>query len=420
MDDPSKTPRSKDKEGGEAGPVPRPRAPAALPLLIVTYAIASLLTMDMYLPAMPTIEDVFATGPASVQLTMTVYLAGFAMSQLIYGPLSDRYGRRPVMLLGGWGFVIGTSLCALSLWIEMLVAARFLQGITIGSLTVTSRAILRELYEEKRGTKLLAYISMAEGLSLALGPIIGAYILLWLGWRPIFWVVAIVAASALIGLFFMLPESNRNKDRRALEMASLIGTFGRILFAPGFLGYVVPGGLAFGGLMAYYTTGSFVLQDGLGLSPEGFAQIQFLLVLAYIGGLLTSNRLIERFGLDRLIIAGLFIISAGAIGLLGFALAGQEAVITVVIPFGVYAFGIGAAMAPLITRAMSVLPSATGSVAALLGMMTMGLAFLGSLVAQLAYTGAVLSMALPIAGLAAASVTTYAIMRPHREAGGGG
>lgn len=415
MTDTATEPRAPDNE--TTAPPP-PRAPFILPILIVVYALASLLTMDMYLPAMPQIEDVFATTPGAVQLTMTVYLAGFAISQLIYGPVSDRFGRRPVMLLGGWGFVIGTSLCALSMWIEMLILARFLQGITIGSLTVTSRAILRELYDETKGTKLLAYISMAEGLSLALGPIIGAYILLWLGWRPIFWIVALIAAMALIGLFLALPESNRNKDRQALEIGTLVRTYGRIMFAPGFLGYVIPGGLAFGGLMAYYTTGSFVLQEGLGLTPSGFAQIQFVVVLAYVGGLVASNRMIERIGLNRLIIAGLFVVSVGATALLALAAGGEQSVIGVVLPFAIYAFGIGAAMAPLITRAMSSTTSATGSVAALLGMLTMGIAFLGSLVAQIAYDGSVLSMALPIAGLAAAAVIVYAIMRPHRQHGG--
>lgn len=390
-----------------------PSPPRILPFLIVGYALASLLTLDMYLPAMPALEDVFGTTAGQVQLTMTVYLAGFAISQFVYGPLSDRFGRRPVMLLGGLGFVAATLLCALSVVVEMLILARFAQGLMIGSLTVTTRATLRELYEEKRGTQLLAYISMAEGLSLALGPIIGAEIFEAFGWRWIFYVVAIVAGAALIGLFLMLPESNRQKNRDATRLGPLFQTYGRLIVARGFIGYVLPGGLAFAGLMAYYTTGSFLLKDAAGLTPREFSQVQFGIVLVYLAGLLLSSRLIDRIGLRRLINLGLAIILVGSLTMLGLAIAGVGGMWPIAAPFAAYGFGIGTAMAPLITKAMSVNPAATGTVAALFGMLTMSVSFVGSLIAQLSYTGEAISLAIPVAALAVLAVISYIVVHPH-------
>lgn len=389
-----------------------PKPPAILPFLIVVYALASLLTMDMYLPAMPTLQRVLGTTPGQVQLTMTVYLVGFAFSQLLYGPLSDRYGRRPVMLLGGLGFVAATVLCAIALTIDLLIAARFLQGLTIGSLTVTCRATLRELYEPKRGTKLLAYISMAEGLSLAAGPILGAEILLLAGWRWTFWIVAILAGSALIGLFFVLPESNRRKNRNALDFRPLMTTFGQLLTTRRFIGYVLPGACAFAGLMAYYTVGSFLLRDA-GLSPREFSQMQAIVVIAYLGGLGASSRLVDRMGFSRLIIAGFATVTVGALSMPALAFAGATGVWAIVAPLAVYALGIGSSMAPLIMLALSVNPAATGTVAAMFGMLTMSIGGLGSLTAQLAYNGHVLSLAIPVAGMALISVVLFALLRPR-------
>ncbi|MEO1224937.1 MAG: multidrug effflux MFS transporter [Pseudomonadota bacterium] len=390
-----------------------PKPPVILPFLIVAYALASLLTMDMYLPAMPTLERVLQTTPGQVQLTMTVYLIGFAFSQLLYGPLSDRYGRRPVMLLGGLGFVIATILCAVSTTIEILIAARFLQGLTIGSLTVTCRATLRELYEPKRGTKLLAYISMAEGLSLAAGPIIGAEILLLAGWRWTFWVVAILAGSALIGLFFALPESNRRKNSQALHLRPLLTIFGRLLTTRRFIGYALPGGCAFAGLMAYYTVGSFLLRDA-GLTPREFSQMQAIVVIAYLSGLGASSRLVERFGFGRLIVGGFATVAIGALSMPALAFAGIDGVWAIVVPLAVYAVGIGSSMAPLIMLALSVNPAATGTVAATFGMLTMSIGGLGSLTAHLAYNGHVLSLAIPVACMAILSVVFFALLRPRR------
>ncbi|MEM7442605.1 MAG: multidrug effflux MFS transporter [Pseudomonadota bacterium] len=389
-----------------------PKPPAILPFMIVMYALASLLTMDMYLPAMPTLQRVLHTSPGQVQLTMTVYLVGFAFSQLLYGPLSDRYGRRPVMLLGGAGFVGATVLCAIAPTIELLIIARFLQGLTIGSLTVTCRATLRELYEPKRGAKLLAYISMAEGLSLALGPIIGAEILLLAGWRWTFWIVAILAGAALLGLYFVLPESNRRKNRDALRAGPLVTTFVRLLTMRRFIGYVLPGGCAFAGLMAYYTVGSFLLRDA-GLSPREFSQMQAIVVVAYLGGLMASSRLIDRLGFGRLILVGFVTVTVGALSMLVFALAGSTSVWAIVGPLALYALGIGSCMAPLIMLALSVDASATGTVAALFGMLTMSIGGLGSLTAQLAYNGHVLSLAIPVACVAVAAVLLFALLRPR-------
>ena len=390
---------------------PPPKPPAVLPFLIIAYALGGLLATDTYLPSMPLLADEFGTTNTEVQFTLSAYFAGVTIANLFYGPLSDRYGRRPVMLLGGIAFLGATFICALADSIEMLTLGRFAQGAAVCSLTVTARATVRELYDDARTTKLNAYIAMAEGLAPAIGPIIGAEILLLLGWRWNFYLVAIIAGLALLGLFFALPESNTQPNPYALRPRPMMRIYGRLLSTRDFVGPVLAAGFVFGGLMLYITAAPFLLIDEMGLTPRQFGQAQAVVVLTYIIGLIGTSRLIGRVGPKVLLNVGLALVTLGGIGMLVMALAGFTGFWGFVAPFAFYMLGIGVAMAPLLTWAMSANRAATGSVAALLGTLTMACAFLGSHGAIWIYNGETLPIAIAIASISCAAVAVYGLSR---------
>ena len=392
-----------------------PRAPASLPVLLVVYALGGLLATDAYLPSMPMLPAVFGTTATAVQFTLTAYFAGVTLANLFYGPLSDRYGRRPVLLFGGVAFLLATLACALATSIEMLTIGRFAQGAAVCSLTVTSRATVRELYDDRRVTKINAYIAMAEGLAPALGPVIGAEILLLLGWRWNFFLVFAIAGGALIALFFVLPESNVRKNRHALELGPIMRVYGRLLVTRDFIGPVTCAGLIFGTLILYITVAPFMLIDEMGLSERQYSLAQGTIVVFYIIGLVGTSRLIHHLRPWVLLTAGLLCINAGGILMLGLALAGYHDFWAFVAPFGVYTLGIGIAMAPMMTRALSSYRQATGSVAALMGTVTMGCAYVGSQVATVIYDATTLPIAWAVAATSLGALVVYGLSEIGRK-----
>lgn len=387
----------------------RPTPPPVLPFLLVAYALAGLLATDAYLPSLPLLEGVFQASAGDVQFTMTAYFAGVCIANLFYGPLSDGYGRRPILLLGGVGFLLATLTCAAAFSIEMLMVGRFLQGATVCSLTVTSRATVRDLYDDTRVTRLNAYIAMAEGIAPALGPVIGAEILIQLGWRWNFFLVLAMAGAALLALFLVLPESNVRRTRRALQLRPVLRVYMSILYTRDFLGPVLCAGLVFGSLMLYVTAAPFLIIDVMGYSAREFGITQAAIVFVYVIGLVTTTRFIGRLGPRPFLVSGLVLVAGSSVVMMALAWAGFGGYLAFVVPFGAYTFGIGLALAPMMTRALSVSPRATGSVASLLGTITMGCAFLGSHIVVWVYDGTTTPIVTAVAIISVCALVIYAI-----------
>ena len=166
------------------------------------------LSTDLYLPSLPTLVTVFNASISEVQLTLSVFLFGFAGCQLIYGPLSDRFGRKPVLLGGLSIFVVASAACALATSIDMLIALRLMQAIGGCSAGVVSRAIVRDLFERQQAARMLAYSGALMGLAPAVAPLIGAYILVWIGWEANFFIVALWGGALIVIVSLSLSESN--------------------------------------------------------------------------------------------------------------------------------------------------------------------------------------------------------------------
>ncbi|MEM7443054.1 MAG: multidrug effflux MFS transporter [Pseudomonadota bacterium] len=378
-----------------------------LPIALVVYLIAGFVVTDLYLPSLPAIARDFSTPDTMAQASLTLFLLGFAFGNLVFGPLSDRHGRRPILIVGGLGFLAATLACAVAPSAESFVLARLAQGGMVASIMVVVQTLVRELYDDTKVVKVMAFIAMVEAVSPALAPVAGAEIALAFDWRANFWIVLFAGAAALALVARMAPESLPPARRSNSNLTGVMLTYARLARRWNLMAPLLAAGFVFGGLMLYLTVAPFYFVDTLGLGERDFAIAQFACVLCYVAGLMMTSRLSDKVRLSLLIGGGFVAAAIGGLGMVASALIFPEHVLTVTIPFAIFAFGIGLAMAPLITEALSADPTATGTVAAIIGVVTIGCAFIGSVLAASAYQGTALSMAWPLAVTAVIAVGLF-------------
>ena len=262
-----------------SSPVAATRVSLIIPVLLVAAASASVLSTDLYTPSLPHLTGYFQTSAETVQLTMSLNLLGFGAAQLRYGPLSDYLGRRPVLLGGMMCFAVVSLVCAFAYSIEFLILARTLQGVTACAEAVVGLAIIRDLYDEEDSVRVFAAYGMA--VAPAVGPLIGGYIHVWLGWQANFVVVSgfVVVVATLIWRF--LPETLAPEDRVGGRPLSLARDYIRLSIQRGFIGYTLPIAFTFGALYAFITAAPFILIERMGVATQHYGLYYAALVLAY-------------------------------------------------------------------------------------------------------------------------------------------
>jgi DHA1 family bicyclomycin/chloramphenicol resistance-like MFS transporter len=334
---------------------------------------------------------------SEVQLTLSIFLLGFAVSQLVYGPLSDRFGRR-VMVLGGVALYVGASiLCAQAPNIETLVVGRFLQALGACSGPVVGRAIVRDIYGPDRATTMLAYMGSAMALAPMAGPIAGGYVTAWFGWHANFALLTGFGVALLAGLALLLKETNRFRDADALRPAVMVRN-ARALFAhPTYAGYVVTTALLFAGLFAFISGSSFVLIDLLGVPVHAFGLCFAAVVGGYMAGTLTAARLNRRYGGPAMVLAGTALCFLSGAAMLALEMLGRTSVAGIVVFMGLFMVGTGLGLPASQAGAIGPFPRMAGLASALLGTLQMSFAALvGYLVGRLD-DGTAFPMALAIA-----------------------
>jgi DHA1 family bicyclomycin/chloramphenicol resistance-like MFS transporter len=251
----------------------------------------------------PTIAAVFGAEAAIAQLTVTLFLMAFAASQLVYGPLSDRFGRRWV-LIGGLGlYALAGLACALAPAIGVLIGARVLQALGGGAGPVVARAVIRDLYDRERAARVFSYIGMFQ-CSTMLAPILGGYLHEAFGWRAIFLVLAGAGALFVALMIVGVPETNVRQDPTALRPGQMGRNVAELLTDRSYVAYVLVNALMFGGQFAFISGSSFVLIGVLGVSPSGFGLCFGSVALGIMTGTFLSGRFGARLGLDRMILSG--------------------------------------------------------------------------------------------------------------------
>jgi DHA1 family bicyclomycin/chloramphenicol resistance-like MFS transporter len=332
-------------------------------------ALFSLLAIssDFYLPALPSIRRDLGASDAQAQLTLSALVIGFALAQLVYGPLSDRHGRRPMLLAGLAIFVAASVGAMLAPSIEALVAARFLQGIGACSATVMGRAIVRDLFDPARGARALAQVFFLLGLAPMFGPLLGGYLTVWFGWRAPFAVLLAAGVVLWVASWRLLSETNRQLDPTATDFRTLAANARRIVTHRVFVGYAACFAFTYCGLFAFLSASAFVLIEVLGVPPQRYGLWFMLAVAGNMTGAYICSRLTHRLSLTRLLAIGATVTAGGGLAMLGLALGGVAHPLAIVLPVTAYLFGHAFTSPVCMAAGVGPFPKMAGLASALLG-----------------------------------------------------
>ncbi len=354
-----------------------PRSAGYVALLVALGSFGSL-TMSIYTPVMPSVGADLGAGSDSVKLTLTTYMLGFAVGQLFYGPLSDRYGRRPVLLVGVSFFIATTLACSLAPSIGSLIGLRVLQGLGAASGAVLSRALTRDAYSAHEMPVVMSWISLGMNISPSIGPTLGGFLGEWLSWRATFWFVGGFGLVLLLVSALGLMETNRHRSAH-VDLGSLLRGSGEMLSDRHFLGYVLTLGFAMAINFGMLAGAPFILQDRLGFSPQEFGLISLLSIGGFTAGTFTNNRLVGRVAATAIMsVAGWFHVFALVVmGTL--SLSGVVAWWAIIGPHMVLSFGSGMIMPNSNAGALGLFPRLAGTAASWVGLAQMGMGALGTI-----------------------------------------
>ncbi len=350
------------------------------PVFLILYEFCTNMSNDMYLPALPIISHDFGTSLLLVQLTITAWLAGDTAVQCVVGPLSDRYGRRPVLFGGGILFLLSTLGCALSPNLAILIIARFLQGIGVCTMMVAGYASIHDLYSDKQAIHVLAWMGSAAVIAPAIGPVFGGLLLLVADWRVIFFILFALSAIALTALWFMMPESTSFFSRYRFNVKNLITSYRKILSNPSFMLSASAFGLLYGGVFGWITVSPFILMETLKLSPTEFGYLQLPVFGAYIVGAQVVKRLMDKFKIEELIFSGLTIAALSGIVLVICSLLAPSNLWSFILPMMGYTMGFGVAGAPLNRTTLTSTSEQKGTSIAVFYLTMMGIGTIISLI----------------------------------------
>lgn len=373
------------------------RPSLTLAVLVTTLVALGPLSTDLYLPSLPALASEFRRDEAAVQLTLSVFLAGFGLAQLIYGPLSDRFGRRPMMLAGLIVYLIGSVACALAPGIEFLVAARLIQSLGACAGPVIGRAIVRDLYGPHDAARVMAYISGAMAVAPMLGPLLGGFLTVWFGWRANFAALAMFSALQLMAVAWLLRETNAQLDPTATRPARIAANYVLLAGSPRYLGFLLGSTAAYAGLFSFISGSAFVLIGTHGLSPQQYGAAFGGVVTGYIAGAMISGRHAVRLGPRRMVLMGAILASAAGSAMALLAAAGAGGVWAILVPMTGYTLAAGLILPSAIAGALAPYPGMAGSASALMGCVQMSLAALLGILVGHAHDGSALPMALSVA-----------------------
>lgn len=386
--------------------------PGAVAMLTLMVALGHM-SIGMYLPSMPSMAKALDAPADRIQLTLTVFVLGFAVSQLVWGPVADRFGRRAALLTGLLVFGAAGAACAAASTVEELIVYRFLQAFGACSGQVVSRAIVRDTTEGAETARVMSYIAMAMSLSPAITPSVGGQLELWFGWRSNFVLLALVGFGLAALVALRLPETNPAARLDALAPGPMLRTYGMLLRDRGYLGYVLSIGFVFGSLMAYQTGAPFVLMRDLGWSPQSYGLLILITVLGFLAGSFLASRLTARYGIRQMVVVGTLTVLAGSGLMLVPALVGHLSTLAILGPMMLFSLGMGLAMPPSFAGALQGFPRVAGSASALMGCCQMGIGAAGSYAASHVGGSLHLAMTVVVAGCAVVAVLAlFALVPP--------
>ena len=356
-----------DTTGDDAG---QDRTLAAMLILLTTVPP---ITINTFLPSLPSIASEFETSESVIQLGVTLFLFAFALSQLVLGPASDKYGRRPTLLAGLSVFLVGGLVTLMATGPLMFVLGRIVQGLGAASGPALGRAIIIDVYGHGRSTKLLAYATIATAFAPMIAPVIGGVIEEAAGWRYVFALLVIFSLLLLIAAALRVPETNSKLDKDALRPRKMAANYGALLRHRHFMAYALLLGLLFAGQVAFLATSSFILIDVMGLTPTVYGFTFMAIAAGVMIGAFLASRLDQAAIGPSIIILGAGIAAAATAVMAGIGVVGQVGLWAILVPIFLRAFGSGLLRPAAMAGAILPFREKAGLASAVFGFSQMGI-----------------------------------------------
>lgn len=386
--------------------------PKSRGLAVLLTALVALgpVSTDIYLPSLPAVMRAFSVGVGETQLTLSAFMAGFGLMMLVYGPLSDRFGRRVVLLGGMILYCLASGFCLIAPSIDMLIFGRFLQAVGVACGPVLGRAVVRDVYGREGAARVLAYMASAMALAPAIAPILGGFLETQFGWRSNFLALQGLGAAMLCALFLLLPETNRHKDDQALAPHRLLGNTIALLGNRRFMGYTLTLSFSFATLFSFISGASFVLIDAFGVHPGDFGFYFSAAVLGYMSGSLIAGRFTQRVGTRRMIGLGAWLGVAAALLLVGLALFAPPHWAFVMGPISLLFLTVGLVLPNASAQAIGPYPQMAGAASSVMGFIQTALGAASGVLVGYLHNGTALPMALVILAVAVLCALSFLLL----------
>lgn len=366
----------------------RPHSSFKIVFILGLLAMLMPLSIDMYLPALPVISAQFGVPAGSAQMTLSTYILGFALGQLLYGPMADSLGRKPVILGGTLVFAGAAVACALAQTIDHLIFMRFLHGLAAAAASVVINALMRDIYPKEEFSRMMSFVMLVTTIAPLVAPMAGGAVLVWFSWHAIFWILALAALLASAMIFFFIDETLPAEHRQKFHIRTTIGNFASLFRHKRVLSYMLASGFSFAGMFSFLSAGPFVYIELNHVSPQHFGyyfalNIVFLFIMTII-----NSRFVRRVGALNMFRAGLWIQFVMAILL----------VVSAFLGVGFWALVVGVAafvgcVSMVSSNAMAVIldefPHMAGTASSLAGTFRFGIgAIVGALLSMATFTTA--------------------------------
>ncbi len=375
-------------------------------------AILSPMAMDSFLPAIESAAQGLNTEVGQIMVAFGFLSAGVGVGQIIFGPLSDQFGRRPVIIIGLLLYIVTAGLSATVSSVEPLFILRFCHGVAVASTMIILRAVVRDLFGVQRGANLFAKLFMVLALMPLIGPILGGHLTVWFGWRAVFIMMALSAVVVLLIIYFFLDESLKRENMRSMTPRILAVSFAEIIRDRTFVVFLLVGAGGYGGIFAILTSLAPVM-TGLLEQPADIFGYQFAAIMVgHLIAAMLAGRIVDKIGIKKIVIIGTFFMLTGGSLMLGFALAEMTTIYTILVPAAIFLIGFALSVAAMTAGALSNFQHMAGRATSLLGFLQQCSGATVSITLGLTADGTQMPMAIALAGVSAFAFFSFVLLSP--------
>lgn len=383
------------------------KQPFILIIIMILTGVFGLIATDIYAPSLPLIPKLFATTTALAQLTVSIFFIGFAVTQLIAGMLSDSYGRKPILIVGLLIFFLGTLFCISAFSIGTLLLGRLIEGVGAGAIGVLCRILLKDVFSGVKMAQIGSYLAAFIGLSPAIAPVIGGFIQEHFGFRAIFIFLFLLAAFLFYFVIFHFAETNRFRHLHPFTISHALKKYKLVLSNSIFLANVVATGCALGVIIACAIINPFLLQNVLKMSPSRYGLCACIGMSGIFFGMISNGYLVAKFGIKKMMLAGMMIIFLGGLSFLLYSLLSILSVLVIVSSTFIVSLAAAWVLPNAIVGAFSPFPEVAGTVGAVYGCLQMIITGLVSVIIAMVGEPSQMILGLVILGLMIISGSIY-------------